>query len=164
MPEDYDYILECISQLYPAMSMSTPSIAKGFARFRSAVNKASNEPRTMEIIRNTLLHYGGSCMEYHLDLLHDHLKLLILAWPRYPKLDLYDDTNPLAIAKNVRDNLHDAIQPSASQCTAPIVPNFSLQIKGPNCNFAEARCQVTIDCAYAARGIYAIYSLEMPRP
>jgi hypothetical protein len=143
--------------------MSTPGIAEEFACFRSAVNKASNKPHVTEIIRNTLLRYSGSRMEYHLDLLHDYLKPLILAWPRYPKPDLYDGTNPLAITKDVRDALHDAIQPSASQFTAPILPNFSLQIKGPNGNFVEARRQVTIDCEYAACGLHAMYSLKMPR-
>jgi hypothetical protein len=163
MPELYDYILERFSQPHMAVSMSTLGIAGVYTRFRSAVNKASNEPCTTEIIYNTLLRYGSLRMEYHLDLLHDYFKPLILAWLRYLKPDLYDGTNPLAITEDVRDALHAAIQLSESQGMVPILSNFSLQIKRPNGNLTEARRQVTIDCAYAARGIHAMYSLEMPR-
>ena len=73
------------------------------------------------------------------------------------KPDLYDGARPADLNKQVRSSLGPYVVPSKNT-TAPCVPNFFAEGKGPNGSSAVAKLQVLYDGALGARGIHELRS------
>ena len=73
------------------------------------------------------------------------------------KPDLYDGARPADLNEQVRASLGAYVVPSKNT-TAPCVPNFFAEGKGPNGSSAVAKLQVLYDGALGARGIHELRS------
>lgn len=77
--------------------------------------------------------------------------------------DLYYDARPEQLDRTVRSELNRMIIPSTQQ-DLPIVPNFSLAVKGPDGSLSVATRQACYDGALGARAIHSVQSYgEVPR-
>ncbi|KZZ89165.1 hypothetical protein AAL_07813 [Moelleriella libera RCEF 2490] len=74
--------------------------------------------------------------------------------------DLYYGARPEQLHKTVRQKLRNLIVPS-TQHDLPIVPNYCLQVKGPDGNLSVATRQASYDGALAARGIASLQSYNL---
>ncbi|KAL8825833.1 MAG: hypothetical protein Q9170_007639 [Blastenia crenularia] len=75
--------------------------------------------------------------------------------------DLYDGIRPSVLARQTREQLSEYIEPS-SNTTAPLLPNFFAEAKGPKGSLDVCERQATYDGAIGARGIHAIRSYINP--
>ncbi|POR34809.1 Uncharacterized protein TPAR_05016 [Tolypocladium paradoxum] len=77
--------------------------------------------------------------------------------------DPYYGARPEQLNRTVRNELNKMIIPSTQQ-DLPIVPNFSLAVKGPDGSLSVASRQACYDGALGARAIYSVQSYgEVPR-
>ncbi|KAK4066196.1 hypothetical protein Purlil1_13962 [Purpureocillium lilacinum] len=77
--------------------------------------------------------------------------------------DLYYGARPEQLDRTVRSELNRMIIPSTQQ-DLPIVPNFSLAVKGPDGSLSVATRQACYDGALGARAIHSVQSYgEVPR-
>jgi len=75
--------------------------------------------------------------------------------------DFYDGARPEELNKQIREELGSFIMPSTNT-TAPCLPNFFMEGKGPDGNTAVCRNQALYDGALGARGIHELRSLVNP--
>lgn len=97
---------------------------------------------------------GNNDFESAQNLLFTNLKPFVPGAPR-PKPDLYDGCLSGDIAKPVLDKLDQSIVPT-KHSTAPVAPNFFVQVKGPLGVPHEARLQISNDLAAGARAMQAL--------
>ena len=71
------------------------------------------------------------------------------------KPDAYDGANPAQIQPSVREDLASHILPS-TQYNSPVLPNFFVEVKGPDGSAAVARRQACYDGALGARGMHSL--------
>lgn len=71
--------------------------------------------------------------------------------------DLYYGARPEQLKRTVRSELNKTIMPSTQQ-DLPIVPNFSLAVKGPDGSLSVATRQACYDGALGARAIHSVQS------
>jgi len=77
--------------------------------------------------------------------------------------DIYYGARPKQLSRKVRDELSGQIIPS-TQDDLPILPNFSLQVKGPDGSLAVAGRQACYDGALGAKGMHSLRSYRRQEP
>ncbi|KUI64414.1 hypothetical protein VM1G_11213 [Cytospora mali] len=143
--------------LKPRPSLS-PSVF-GDSCFEDFQNKDSRVVSEASVMSSVLpLMHGGKDFESAENLLFTNLKPYALNAPR-AKPDLYDGCVSGDLAKPIRDSLDQSIVPT-KHSTAPIVPNFFIQAKGPLGMPHEARLQISNDLATGARAIHALQNYD----
>lgn len=80
-----------------------------------------------------------------------------------PKPDIYYGAYPEELSRPIRDQLRDNIMPSTME-DKPMVPNFFLEVKGPDGSAAVAKRQARYDGAVGSRAIHSLqnYGEEVP--
>ena len=73
------------------------------------------------------------------------------------KPDLYDGTRPAELKQKIRADLGPYIVPSKNT-TAPCMPNFFAEGKGPDASFTAGKLQALYDGALGARGVHKLRS------
>ena len=76
--------------------------------------------------------------------------------------DFYDGSRPVDLKPSIREDLRQYIIPSTNE-TAPCMPNFFIEAKGPNGNTAVCKRQALYNGALGARGIHELRSYVEPR-
>lgn len=79
------------------------------------------------------------------------------------KPDFYDGVRLEEIHRHIRTELGLYIIPSTQQC-APALPNFFMEVKGPDGSGAVAKRQVCYDGTVGARAIHALRSFGVKDP
>ncbi|KAL3420389.1 hypothetical protein PVAG01_08888 [Phlyctema vagabunda] len=79
------------------------------------------------------------------------------------KPDLYDGALLTGIDKRVRDDIGDYIIPTYHP-TAPVLPNFFLEVKGPSGGMDVAKRQACYDGALGARAMHQLQSYGQDEP
>lgn len=79
-----------------------------------------------------------------------------------PKPDYYDGVRPADLLQNPRRTLAPFIQPSKT--SAPILPNYACEIKGPEGSPQVLQRQACHDGAVGARAMHHIQSYKLPAP
>jgi hypothetical protein len=75
--------------------------------------------------------------------------------------DFYDGSRPAELNKQVREELNNYIVPSTNK-SAPCLPNFFAEGKGPTGSAVVAKRQVLYDGAWGARGVHKLRSYVDP--
>lgn len=154
-PKNWTEINQRLSQ--PRASLSPSKFAdEEFETFKEANTYASNELPTTTLVPtieggiNDPKTVGGGYPFGNLKPLTDGT--ISSAWP-----DRFFGARPEQLDRKVRDDLSDTIIPS-TQDSRPMLPNFFLEVKGPEESAAVAKRQARYDGALGARAMQSLQS------
>ena len=162
-PENYEKseMLEAINE---SLKESRPSLsppqftAKHFETFRRTSDRAIGEAKITSTILPMM---AGSNIDFEQDIVFNNLSPLIDGSPGLvdAKPDFYDGADPESLDPDVRNNkeLAQYIVPS-KQHHAPMLPNFSVEVKGPDGSPGVARRQAAIAAHLGTRAMDKIRS------
>lgn len=158
-PENMKELLEILGQQGPSLSLSD----EDFRKFKRADAHASKESQvTTSVIPLIQGDVGDSrCVTGHIlfaNLAHLTDGTLVPGNP-----DLYSGARPEQLDPRVRSKLKHQIVPS-TQADLPILPNFFLEVKGPDGSLAVAKTQACYNGALGARGYRSIQSYAAGEP
>lgn len=125
-----------------------------FAAFKQANRDAINESTVMTNVFKTIIGSADipHCVNLQFDGLEPLLKNSVDPFP-----DFYDGSSPDVLDQHVREKLKNSILPSHNT-SAPCLPNFFMEVKGPGGNGRIAERQICYDGAAGARGMHRLRS------
>jgi len=161
-PDNWENINRRLSQPRPSLSPSQFSDGE-FRRFKRADAHAFKEKQVTESVIPVIegKNKDAKCISGGIPFTNlDHLTDETLA-PGNP--DRYYGARPEQLDRRVRAHLGGHIIPS-TQHDLPILPNYFLEIKGPDGSAAVAKRQASYDGALGARGIQSLKSYGQDEP
>lgn len=158
-PDNWEEINERLAQPRPSLSPSrfTP---EAFNRFEETNIDALNENTVMSKVFPIIT--GTSDIPSQENLSFGNLEHLTDGSITKAQPDFYDGSRPAELKKAIREELGPYIVPS-SNTTAPCLPNFFTEGKGPNGNAAVCKRQALYDGALGDRGIHELRSYIDPK-
>jgi hypothetical protein len=147
-----------ITQPRPSLSPSRFSDT-AFERFQQANEEALTEKTVMRTAFPTIA--GSPNIPHAEDLPFGNLKDLTDGSLTKARPDFYDGSRPAELNKRVREELGEYIVPSTNK-SAPCLPNFFVEGKGPTGSAPVAKRQALYDGALGARGIHQLRSYVDP--
>ncbi|OCK78089.1 hypothetical protein K432DRAFT_418204 [Lepidopterella palustris CBS 459.81] len=153
-PDNLDEIKERLAQPRPSLSPSSFT-RETFLEFkrknRDAVTEAEVMGNVFPIIKGNANIPSGHNRPF------GNLAPLTDGTLVDPKPDFYDGSRPIELDRHVRNELGPHIAPSR-RLTAPLLPNFSMEAKGPDGSAAVAKRQACYDGAIGARAMHSLQS------
>ncbi|KAF2419701.1 hypothetical protein EJ08DRAFT_621137 [Tothia fuscella] len=158
-PDNLEEIEETLKQRRRSLSHSRFS-RKKFRHFRQQNNEAMTEAEVTShvipiIIGKANILSGRNQQFNNLEPLGDHISL--------PQPDYFNGSRLTDIQPKVRNELNHYIIPTSSQHRLAL-PNFFMEVKGPDGKLPEATRQVTQDLAAGARGMFKMQSYGLEEP
>ncbi|KAM5470780.1 hypothetical protein MauCBS54593_003824 [Microsporum audouinii] len=161
-PKNFDNLHDILSRSRRAVSPTDLS-ADDFQKFKFRDTIAVNESGVIGLLIPTMdgsnKNRGSTAMDHlcsNLASMTDDT--LVIAKP-----DLLYGARPEQLNRLIRDDLDDMIVPSTYK-HFPMLPNFFLEVKGPDGSPAVAARQACHDGAIGARGIHALQSYKNDSP
>lgn len=157
-PNNSKEIMDKIKQRRPSLSPSRFS-RKDFLNFKQLNRDALTEKTVMRTIFPIVA--GPADIHHAEDLPFRNLKDLTDGSISKAQPDFYDGSRPSELKKRVREDLGPFIVPSTNK-SAPCLPNFFAEGKGPNGSAPIAKRQAVYDGALGARGVNKLQSYVDP--
>lgn len=159
-PDNWVEIQEMIIQ--PRLSLSSSQFSDGaFIEFIRETDRALTEKTVLRKPLSTLV--GNADIPSQDDLPFGNLAPLTDGTIANAKPDYYEGARPEQLDRRIRNQLGPYVVPSTNH-SAPIVPTFFTQGKGPNGSRAVAKRQSCYEGAMGARAIQRLQSYERPEP
>ena len=159
-PSNVDEIRQRLAQPRPSLSPSRFSEG-AFEEFQQKNEDVIKEGDVMKDVLPTL--YSTTTIPHQEDLLFLRLKSITDEDTVDAKPDFYDGVWSESINKQVRSELGPYIIPTRHR-TAPVAPNFFIEVKAPKGGADVAKRQVTHDLSLGARGMHKLQSYGMGEP
>ena len=151
-PENWEEINERLVQ--PRRSLSPSRFTREeFRKFEKTNMQALTEDQVMSKVFPIIT--GTAHILSQGNLYFGNLKHLTDGSITKSKPDFYDGACPAELNKQVRQKLSKSIEPSIKK-TAPLLPNFFTEGKGPDGSASVCRLQAMYDGALGARGIHEL--------
>ena len=151
-PSNEEEILDRLAQ--PRSSLSPSRFSRqSFLDFKQMNSRALSEDKVKETVYPILA--GSAKIPSERGKLLANWEPLTDGTLVTAKPDVYDGANPAQIRKSIRESLGSYILPS-TQHTSPALPNFFVEVKGPDGSAAVARRQACYDGALGARGMHSL--------
>lgn len=157
-PSNWAEINDRIAQPRPSLSPSRFS-ENAFEAFQQTNEEALTEATVMSKAFPIIA--GFARIPHSEDLPFGNLKDLTDGSITKAKPDFYDGSCPAELDKQIREDLDHYIVPSTNT-TAPCVPNFFTEGKGPTGSSIVCKRQALYDGALGARGIHKLRSYVDP--
>ena len=151
-PDNWEAINERLAQPRPSLSPSRFS-REEFEKFRKTNRQALTESTVMS--KAFPIIFGTSDIPSQENLLFGNLKHLTDGSITKAKPDHYDGSRPANLNNQIREELGPYIVPSTNT-TAPCLPNFFTEGKGPTGTTAVCQRQALYDGALGARGVHEL--------
>jgi hypothetical protein len=161
MPSNWNETVHRLQQRRPSLS---PSVfpEELYQKFIEADADAFNEDAIKEIVLPAMLEAINAPMGAEKNILFTNIDSITGDIP-YAKPDYYYGSRPKQIHPYLRDKLSKHIIPS-NHTHLPALPNFFLEVKGPDGSAAVARRQACHNGAIGARAIQSIRSFGQSEP
>ena len=153
-PDNWEEINEMLAQPRRSLSPSRFTL-EAFEKFNETNREALNEDMVMQ--KAVPIIVGTTDIPSHGNVLFGNLENLTDGSLAMAKPDVYDGSRPAELNQHIREKLGPYIVPSTNT-TAPCLPNFFIEGKGPNGNAAVCKRQALYDGALGARGIHELRS------
>ena len=153
-PANLEEINHRLAQPRPSLSLSSFS-REAFLEFKRMNRQALTESMVMNKALPIIA--GTTNIPSQENLLFGNLKDLTDGSITKTKPDFYNGSRPVELDKHIREELGPYIVPSTNTI-APCLPNFFIEVKGPNGSSAVCQRQALYDGALGARGIHELRS------
>lgn len=153
-PDNWEEINERLAQPRPSLSPSRFS-REAFRKFEKKNMQALTEGTVMSKAFPIII--GDADIPSQENIPFGNLKDLTDGSITKAKPDFYDGSQPAALDKRIREELGPYIVPSSNK-SAPCLPNFFAEGKGPTGSAPVAKRQACYDGALGARGVHELRS------
>lgn len=153
-PGNLDSIRNKLAQRRQSLSIETFG-QEAFLDFKQEENAALNEATVTSIIIPVI--FGRNCTLSSLKLRFLNLASLTDGSLTAPEPDVYSGSHPAELHRRARDELSTYIAPSRN-LKADLLPNFFLEIKGPDGRMTVLKRQACYDGAIGARAMHRLRS------
>jgi hypothetical protein len=151
-PKNIDEILERLAQ--PRRSLSPSKFTDHyFEKIRRLNDTAIGESKVMSTVVRMML--GENDIPSEENILFNNLEPMTDGSLADAKPDLYDGATPIELDPEIRKKLNPYIVPS-KHSHAPILPNFSMEVKGSDGSPAVARRQAAMNAHLGTRSMKAL--------
>lgn len=142
-------------------SLSPSRFSEGaFEAFQESNDQAKDEDDVLANAIPTILGRGQANRFSSRNTVFSNLEPLTDGTIVAPKPDIYWGAHPEQLARSVRNELAGHIIPSTME-GKPIAPNFFMEVKGPDGNFAAATRQARHVGATGSRGIHSLQNYKV---
>ena len=153
-PDNWEEINEMLAQPRRSLSPSRFPL-EAFQKFKKTNKEALNEDNVMQ--KAVPIIVGTADIPSRSNVLFGNLEKLTDGSLTMAKPDFYDGSRPAELDQRIREKLGPYIVPSTNT-TAPCLPNFFLEGKGPDGSGVVCQRQILYDGALGARGIHELRS------